>query len=153
LKALPITKASPVQHQFARLDAVEIDDRHNAAHHHRPLHKPRFFKLVSGHRGIGRAEGHGLGLNLLDPRTRTDRLVVQAVACLFLVEIGPFGKDRKGKGRACAGNIGGMGDRRHKAEHQTESGKERGQFHGCTPVSIPATVLSCGSDGSFRPLI
>ena len=35
-----------VEHHFAGLNAVDVDDRHDPAHGHRPLHKAVFLELV-----------------------------------------------------------------------------------------------------------
>jgi len=50
-------------------------------------------------------------LDLGDAVARTDRLVVQPDARLFLIGLGPFRIDRVGEGRTGAGNIGSHGGR------------------------------------------
>ncbi len=95
-----------VEHDVARLHAVEIDDRHDAAHHHRPLRETGFVEVLGLQRRVGGAEGHGLGLDLLDAAARADRLIVEAVAGLLLIGVRPFGVDREREGRAGAGDVG-----------------------------------------------
>src|SRR3546814_7702102 len=65
-------------------------------------------ELGSLQRRIRGAEGDGLGLDLLDAAARTDRLVVQADARVFLIGVGPLGVDRIGEGGAGAGDVGGQ---------------------------------------------
>ena len=55
-----------VDGQFAWLDAVEIDDRHNAAHHHRELGETGFIELLARQWRVAGSESHGLGGDLLD---------------------------------------------------------------------------------------
>ena len=101
-----------VEHELARLDAVEVDDRHDAAHHHRELDEAALFELGAGERRVGRAERHGLGLDLLDAAAGTDRLIVEADAGLLLIGVRPLGVDRVGECRAGAGDVGGGGGAR-----------------------------------------
>ena len=84
-----------------------VDDRHDAAHHHRELLQPVLVELLGLQRHVGGAEIDRLGGDLLDTTTRADRLVVHARSGLGLVRLGPFGIDRVGEGRAGAGNLGG----------------------------------------------
>ena len=102
-----LASVGPSSTRSPRLDAVEIDDRHDAAHDHRELGKTVLVEILALQRRIGGAEGDGLGLDLLDAAAGADRLVVQADAGLLLIGVGPFGVDRIGKGRAGAGNVGG----------------------------------------------
>jgi hypothetical protein len=90
---------------MAGLDALDVDDRHDAAHHHRELNETAVVKLLAGKRRVSGSEDDGLGFDLLDAATRADRLVVQPVARLFLVGIGPFGIDRVRKGRSGARDV------------------------------------------------
>src|SRR5262249_24481981 len=62
-------------------------------------------------RRVGRTEGDGLGLDLLDAAAGADRLVVQPDAGLFFVGIGPFRIDRIGEGGAGARDVEGGGGR------------------------------------------
>ena len=101
-----------VEHEVARLDAVDVDDRHDAAHHHRELHEAVLGEVVVGERLVGGAEGHGLGFDLLDAAARTDRLVVEAGAGRGLVGVRPLGEHGIDEGRAGAGDVGGEGRRR-----------------------------------------
>ena len=71
--------------------------------------RPIFVELFARQRRVGGAEGHGLGLDLLDAAARADRLIVQADAGLLLIGVGPLGVDRIGEGRAGAGDVGGDG--------------------------------------------
>ena len=59
--------------------------------------RPRFVELLARQWRVGGAEGHGLGLDLLDAAARADRLVVQSVAGFLFVGIGPLGINRIGK--------------------------------------------------------
>ena len=102
-----LASVGPSRVTIARLDAVEVDDRHDAAHHGRELHQARLLELLRLQRHVGGAEGHGLGLDLLDAAARADRLVVQPDAGLFLVGVGPFRIDRIGERRAGAGDVDG----------------------------------------------
>ena len=98
-----------VERDVAALDAFEIDDRHDAAHHGRELDDADLVELFRLQRHVGGAEGHGLGADLLDAAAGADRLIVQAVAGLLLVGVGPLGVDRIREGRAGAGNVDGDG--------------------------------------------
>ncbi len=91
-----------VDHEIAGLDALDVDDRHDAAHDHRKLNKRALVELLAGKRRVRGAEGDGPRFDLLDAAARADRLVVQSDVGLFLVGIGPFRIDRIGKGRSGA---------------------------------------------------
>ena len=82
-------------------------------------------------RRVGGAEGHGLGLDLLDAGAGADRLVVQAVAGLLLVGVGPLRIDREGEGGACAGDIGSEGRRRSGDQAGSDDCPE--EIHGWSP--------------------
>jgi hypothetical protein len=45
-----------VEHEFAGLDPIEIDDRHVAARHRRKLNQIRLFEIRGFKRHIGRAK-------------------------------------------------------------------------------------------------
>src|SRR5262249_59160025 len=92
----------PIDTEMAGLDAVDVDARHNAAHHHRELNKAALLEFLTGERRIRGAEGDGLGFDLLNATARADRLVVQPDVGLFLVGVGPFRIDRIGKGSSSA---------------------------------------------------
>src|SRR5262249_34924881 len=79
-------------------------DRHDAAHHHRELGQPELVELLALERRVGGAEGHGLGLNLLDAAAGADRLIVQPDVGFLLIGVRPFGVDRVRERCACAGN-------------------------------------------------
>ena len=119
------------QHQFARLDAFEVHDRHDRAHHHRPLHQAVLLELLVLERRVGGAEGHGLGLDLLDAGAGADRLVVQTVAGLLLVGVGPLRIDREGEGGARAGDIGSEGRRRRGDQAGSDDCLD--EIHGWSP--------------------
>ncbi len=97
-----------VDRELAGLDAGNVDDRHDAAHHHRELHEAVLVELLARTRRIGGAEGDGLGVNLLDAAAGTDRLIVQTDAGLLLIGVGPFGVDRIGEGGAGARDVLGV---------------------------------------------
>ena len=99
-----------VEHEFAGLHARDVDDHDDAAHHHRPLGEAVLVEVLRLQRRVGRAEGHGLGPDLLDAGARADRLIVEAVAGVLLIGVRPFGVDRERKGRPGAGNIRRAGD-------------------------------------------
>ncbi len=109
-----------VDHDLTRLDAFDIDDRHDAAHDHRELDEPVLVELLALERRVAGAERHGLVLDLLDAAAGTDRLVVQPDAGLLLVGIRPFGVDRVGKCRPGAGDI--QCDRGRKAGNGDDAG-------------------------------
>jgi hypothetical protein len=95
-----------IDHELARLDAVQVQDRHDAAHHHRELNEAVLVELCAFQRRVRGAERHGLVLNLLDAAAGADRLVVEADVGLFLVGVRPLGVDRVGEGGAGAGDVG-----------------------------------------------
>src|SRR4029077_8223521 len=86
--------------------AFNVNDRDDTAHDHRPLGEAILLKLLGLQRSVGRTEGHGGSLDLLDARARTDRLVVHAIARLLLVGISPLGEDGEDKGRTGTGDVG-----------------------------------------------
>ena len=88
---------------------VEIDHRHDATHDHRKLHQAILVEVFAFERRIGGAEGDGPGLDLFDAAARTDRLIVQSDAGLFLIGVRPFGVDRVWERGASAGNVIGGG--------------------------------------------
>src|SRR4051794_22485118 len=94
-----------IELEVARLDAFKIDDWNVATDHGRELEEPILFQLIERKWHVARAERHGLVLDLLDAAARTDRLIVQAVASLFLVGVRPLGIDRIWEGRTGAGNV------------------------------------------------
>ena len=125
--------------QIAWLDAVEIDDRHDAAHHHRKLGETHFVELLARQRCIAGTESYGFGFDLLDAATGTDRLIVQSVAGCFFVVIGPFGIDRIREGRAGTGNVGGFG-RSKRGGSDDANGCQCGPvFQGFSPCWRPKT--------------
>ena len=127
-----------VDDEFAGLHAVQIDDHHDAAHDLRPLHQTVLFKVFGLHRSVGRAEGHGAGEDLLDAAAGADRLVVQADSGVFFIGVGPFGIDRIGEGRACAGNIGGKNGSRSADDGDDEGGTQQDFGH-----ARPLRRLNC----------
>ena len=126
-----VGKGFAVQHHVAGLDAVDIHHRNDRAHDHRPLREAVLLELVDLQRRVGGAEGHGLGLDLLDAGARADRLVVHAVAGFLLVGVGPFRQDREDKGRAGAGDVGG--ERRRRCGDQAGSDDSFHEIHCWSP--------------------
>ncbi len=106
----------PVDGELARLDALDVHHRHDAADHGGKLRETVCLEIGWLERHVGGAEGHLLILDLPDPLARTDRLVVHRDAGRFLVGLGPFGIDRIGKGGAGARNLGA--DRRGRRQRQ-----------------------------------
>src|SRR5262249_33508505 len=83
-----------VENQRAGLDAGDVDDRHDAAHHHRELRQSVLVEVGALQRRVGGTEGNGAGVDLLDAAAGTDRLVVQADAGRLLIGIRPFRVNR-----------------------------------------------------------
>ena len=123
-----------VENQVAGLDAGDVDDRHDAAHHHRELDQPELVEFGAAERRVGRAEGDGLGLDLLDAATRTDRLVVETDAGLRLVGVSPFCVDRVGEGGASTGDVGGIGVGNCNGGDEAGRDSEVERFHLASPV-------------------
>jgi hypothetical protein len=73
------------------------------------LHEAVLVEVFGLERHVRGAEIDRFRLDLLDAAARADRLVVHAGPGLRLVGFRPFGIDRVGKGRAGAGNLGGIG--------------------------------------------
>ena len=86
-----------------------------------------------------RAEGHGLGFDLLDAAAGTDRLIVQPVAGFLFVGVGPFGVDRIGERSASAGNVGGVGRNERGGGDETGGCQCGPVFHGISPCLRPKT--------------
>ena len=72
LAEINLSEGWTVDDNVAGLDAREIDDRDDAAHHHRKLREARFLQLLGLQRRVSRAESHGSRLDLLDARARSD---------------------------------------------------------------------------------
>jgi hypothetical protein len=124
----------PVEGEVAGLDAFQVHDRDDPAHHHRELDQTGLFQVLPGERSVGGAEGHGLGLDLLDAAAGADRLIVETNASLFLIRIRPLGIDRIGEGRPRPGDLGGTGRRHGCRQHEAGGGdKAKDWFHGNTP--------------------
>src|SRR5262249_31701619 len=70
--------------QLAGLDALEIHDRHYAAHHGRELGEAILVEFLTLEWHITRTERDGPSLDLLDAAARANRLIVQSNAGLFL---------------------------------------------------------------------
>src|SRR5262249_21297537 len=121
LAEIDLGERRAVDDQVARLDALEVDDRHDAAHDHRELRQARLVELLARKRRIGGTEGHGLGLDLLDAATRTDRLIVQADTGLLLIGVRPLGVDRVGERGAGAGDVG------RQYRQRGRDGRDRGK--------------------------
>ena len=97
------------QLQLTRLDAGQIDHRHNPADHRGELLQAVLFQVFDRKRHVGSTEIHGLGGDLLDPAAGADRLVVDLVAGGFLVGVGPLGINRGGEAGAGARHFGSLG--------------------------------------------
>src|SRR3974377_2235603 len=79
-------------------------------------------------RRIGGAESDGPGFNLFDPAARTDLLIVQTDAGLFLISVRPFGVDRVRERGAGAGNVIGGGGQDGRGQ-KASSGNCPEMFH------------------------
>jgi len=75
-------KRRPVENDVARLDALDIDHRDDAAHDHGKLDETVRIELTLIERLVGRAERHRLGDDLLDATGRADRLIGKPSASL-----------------------------------------------------------------------
>jgi hypothetical protein len=93
------------QLDLARSNAIQVNDRHHAAHDRRELRQVVSIQVfhLQGH--VGSAEIHGFRLDLLDAAAGADRLIVQAVAGRGFVGFSPFGVDRIRKRSAGAGDF------------------------------------------------
>jgi hypothetical protein len=60
---------------------------------------------VGGHRHVGGTEVHGAVVDLVDPRARADRLIVQLDAGGGGGRLAPLGVNRRGEGGACTGDL------------------------------------------------
>jgi hypothetical protein len=81
-------------------------------------------QLVAGERRVGGAEGHGLGLDLLDAAARADRLIVQADIGLLLIGVRPLGVNRIREGGAGTGDVGRHGG--HGRDDGERAGRRKG---------------------------
>src|SRR5205807_6091266 len=111
------------QLELAGLYAFQIDDGDIAADDGRKLQQAIFFKIFRLERHVRRAEIDRLVLDLLDPATRADRLVIHTDTGLRSVGLGPLRVDRVGKSRACASDVDG-GSRAADAEGQGGDGEQ-----------------------------
>jgi hypothetical protein len=102
-----IREHGAAQPQCARFDALDIDDRHYAAHHHWKLHETVFLELGGLERRVGCAKIHGLGENLLDAAAGAYRLIVKPHAGFRAISFRPLGINRIRERRAGAGDVGG----------------------------------------------
>src|SRR5262249_58323312 len=99
----------PIEDEIAGLHALKIDDRYDAAHHHRELSKAGFIELLARQRRVAGSEGNGLSFDLFNSATGTDRLVVQSITGDLFVLIRPLGIDRIRESGAGTRNVGGFG--------------------------------------------
>ncbi len=102
----------PRKLQLARLDARQVNHRHDPAHGHGELRQAELFEVFRLHRGVGRPEVNGLFLDLGNPAARPDRLVIHLHPGGFVVVVGPIGVKGFWKRRPGACNvhfIGGTG--------------------------------------------
>jgi hypothetical protein len=138
-----------VDNQGAGLDTSDVDDRHDAAHHHRELRDAALLQIGAGQRRVRSAERDGAGIDLLDAAARTDRLVVQADAGGLFIGVRPFRVDRIRESRARPRNIGNRdcadGGNRTRGHQCSE------QLHGSLLLLQPLALL-CTNDG-FAPAV
>src|SRR5262245_40947130 len=86
-----------VNDEFTGPNALEVHDRHDAAHYHWELRKTALIELFAGKGSVTGTEDNGLGLNLFDAAPRAELLIVKPLPLLLLVGVGPLGIDRIGK--------------------------------------------------------
>ena len=144
----------PVEDELARLDALEIHDRHRAAHDHRELDETGCFQVVRLEGHVGGAEGHGLGLDLLDAAARADRLIVQADAGHASYRRQPIW-NRSDRGTSRRPPIYPLPGRSSKRVPQTARLRESVSYP--FPSDLPprmaiAGALSAGRDRPTRPV-
>ena len=106
------------QLELAGGNALDVVDGDHAAHHGRELDEAVLLQLFALQRSIGRAEIDRLGADLADAAAGADRLIVQAVAGLLVVGLGPLGIDREREGRACAGDVSSRSRSRKSSRRQ-----------------------------------
>ncbi len=145
----------PAQVNLAGRHALQVHDRHDAAHHGGELEEPGLGQLL-GLQGLVRSpEVDGLGLDLLDAAARADGLVVDAKAGLLPIALGPPGVDRRREGGAGAGDrraagrarrgrirggrgaLAASGQQQRRARRKGEDGQGAVRFH-LDRLSIPA---------------
>ncbi len=118
------------QLELAGFDALDVEDRDDAAHDHRELGQSALLELLGGQRDVGGAEIDRLALDLLYAAARADRLVVHRQAALRLVGLGPFRIDRVREGSAGAGNLGCLGWRQqHGGDRACQARARQGFRH------------------------
>ena len=142
LAQIDVRKHGAGQLELARLDALQVDDRHIATDDRRKLQQPILVEFLGLERHVRRSEIHGLVLDLLDAAAGADRLVVHADTGLRLVGFGPLGVDGIREGRSRAGDVervradaesdGGSAEERS----QTLSHAHRGVFFDCNGESL-----------------
>jgi hypothetical protein len=97
-----------------------------------PLHEAVLLELIGLQRRVGCAERDGLGLDLLDARTRADRLIVQTIAGVFLVGVSPLRIDREWECRAGTGDIRSLRAERRRGQKAGGEGKFK-EIHWLSP--------------------
>src|SRR5437879_11737318 len=114
-------------------DAIDIHDRHDAAHHHRELNETVFLELFELERRVRSAEVDRLGHDLLDAAARADRLVVQSDSGLLLVGICPLGVNGI---RECGAGASDVDGERGVACHSHSDKQQREAFQKCKKVHL-----------------
>jgi hypothetical protein len=139
-----------VDDEVAGLDSVDVHHRHDPAHHHRELNETTLVELLARQRRVGGAEGHGLGLDLLDAAAGTDRLVVQPDIGLLLIGIGPFRINRIGEGRAGARDVEGESGCNRRCGDKTGSRQGAEKFQGFLSCLFETIVAFVRDETSSR---
>src|SRR5262249_8666965 len=113
------------QLEVARLHAVDVDDRHDAADHDRKLAEAGVGEVFRLERLVRGAEIDGRRLDLGDAAAGADRLVVDLVAGLLAERGRPFRRYGIDERRAGTGDVDGS--RRAGGERQRRGGGQHRQ--------------------------
>ena len=115
------------------------------------VHNRAFIEGLFVERLVGGAKGHRLGLDLLDAAAGADRLIVETVAGLFLVGVGPFRIDRIGEGSACPRDIGRLGRGYGKRCGEGRSCRIGHEPHCCSPCRVAKNRVRKANSGRGPP--
>ena len=118
--------------QLTGLNALDINNRHRAANDGRKLEKVVFSKFVGLHGVVRSTEINCFGNDLLLTTTRTDGLIIDAIACFFLVGGCPLRVDGVRERCAGTGDVGSHSGQRYGTKGNTDGnlGKYAFQHRG-----------------------